>query len=166
MLLFNEGKKTVSKIEIVQKPLPAIQLAAIKVRVAEQPKLAGVVGPTFDAVAEIIGGVRGALETPIAAYAAEADRIEATIGYAYGGDAREGVELVSLPAAGLAFVAVHLGEIAGISETWRDLHEGIIARGFEPYGPCRELYLRADESGRTDEFVVELQQPVRETDES
>ncbi|MBO0594837.1 MerR family transcriptional regulator [Nesterenkonia sp. E16_7] len=161
-----EGKNTVSTVEIVQKPLPAVRLAAIKVSVEEQPELAGLVGPSFDAVAEIIGGVSGALETPIAVYAAEQDRIEATIGYVYGGDPREGIELVSLPAAGQAFATVHLGEIHGIRASWQALHEEIIARGYEPTGPCRELYLRADESGRTDEFVVELQQPVRQSERS
>ncbi|GAA1101963.1 MerR family transcriptional regulator [Nesterenkonia jeotgali] len=158
-----EGKTTVSTIEIVQKPLPAVQLAAITVRVNEQPELAGVVGPSFDAVAEIIGGVRGALDTPIAAYTAHQEGIEASIGYAYDGAEQAGFELVKLPAAEDAFAAVHLGEINGIRTSWQALHQEIIARGFEPAGPCRELYLRADESGRTDEFVVELQQPVRET---
>lgn len=132
-------------------------------RRAETPS---VVGPSFDAVAEIIGGVSGALETPIAVYAAEQDRIKATIGYVYGGDPREGIELVRLPAAGQAFATVHLGEIHGIRASWQALHEEIIARGYEPTGPCRELYLRTDESGRTHEFVVELQQPVQQAEGS
>lgn len=158
-----ERETPMSSVEIVKKPLPAVQLAARSVRVSEQPELINVVGPTFDAVAEIIGGVCGALETPIAVYSNEEDGLEAIIGYAYQGPAQEGFELIGLPAEQEAFVAVHLGEIQGIGSSWQALHEEIIARGYAPSGPCRELYLRADESGRTDEFVVELQQPVRST---
>lgn len=161
-----ERKNIVSDIEIVHGSLPPAQLAAQRVKVSEQPALGALVGPTFDHVAEIIGGVCGALETAIAVYSTEEDGIEATIGYAYDGEPQRGIELVSLPAVEHAFVAVHLGEIDGIGGSWQALHEEIIARGYESAGPCRELYLRADESGRTDEFVVELQQPVRESNAS
>lgn len=156
-----ERRRTMPSLEIVHKPLPALRLAARRVTVREQPELGGVVGPTFDSVAEIIGGECGALDTPVAAYSMLDDGLEATIGYAYSGEPQEGFEVISLPAEEQAFAAVHLGEINGISRSWQALHEEILARGFEPSGPCRELYLRADESGRTDEFVVELQQPVR-----
>ncbi|WP_150460223.1 MerR family transcriptional regulator [Nesterenkonia ebinurensis] len=156
-----ERERPMSSVEVIKKPLSAAQLAARTVKVNEQPELINVVGPTFDAVAEIIGGTCGALETPIAVYSSAEEGIEATIGYVYSGQAQEGVDLIPLPAENEAFVTVHLGEIQGIGSSWQALHEEILARGYEPSGPCRELYLRADEAGRTDQFVVELQQPVR-----
>lgn len=50
-----EKENHMSQIEIVEKSLPAVRLAAHRVVVADQPSVASVVGPAFDAVAEIIG---------------------------------------------------------------------------------------------------------------
>ncbi|NLS08467.1 MerR family transcriptional regulator [Nesterenkonia sp. MY13] len=156
-----ERQRPMSNIEVIKKPLPSVQLAARQISASEQPELINLVGPAFDAVAEIIGKVGGALETPIAVYSAGEDGIEAIIGYAYSGQAEEGFEMITLPAQDEAFVGVHLGEIQGIGNSWQALHEEIIARGYEPSGPCREFYLRAPESVQSQDFVVELQQPVR-----
>ncbi len=158
-----ERETPMSSVEIVKKPLPSVQLAARQISAREQPELINLVGPAFDAVAEIIGKVCGTLETPIAVYSAGEDGIEAIIGYAYSGPPEEGFELITLPAQDEAFVGVHLGEIQGIGSSWQALHEEILARGYEPSGPCREFYLRAPESVQSQDFVVELQQPVRST---
>lgn len=154
-----ESENQMSQIEIIEKPLPAVRLAARQTVVGSQPEVAGIVGPTFDAIAEIIGGERGALETPIAQYSNNEDGISIAAGYAYDGPERDGFEVIELPAVDAAVCGVHLGSMSGIADSWQAIHSEIIARGFVPSGPCRELYVRAVSDDQSD-WVSELQQPV------
>lgn len=155
-----EKENHMPTIEIIQKSLPAVRLAARSAVVEDQPAIAGVVGPIFAGVAEIIGGTCGALDTAIAQYEFDDDGVHITAGYAYDGDAAEGFDVVALPAASEAFVGVHLGWMDRIHESWQALHAEILSRGFVPDGPCRENYLRAESNDQAD-WVTELQQPVR-----
>ncbi|MGD8214010.1 MerR family transcriptional regulator [Aestuariimicrobium sp. Y1814] len=155
-----EKENHMSTIEIIEKPLPALRLAARLVTVATQPEVAGVVGPSFDAVASVIGNEPGALDTPIAQYDFAEQGVSMVIGYAYSGPEREGVEVVELPAVDTAICGVHLGAMDTIGASWQAVHTEIIARGFEPTGPCRELYVQAGSDDQAD-WVTELQQPVR-----
>lgn len=125
-----------------------------------QPAVAGVVGPSFDAVAQMIGGERGTLETPIALYETVEDGLQIIAGYAYTGPARDGFEIIELPAEETAVCSVHLGSMDHIAETWQALHAEIFARGLVHTGPCRELYVRAVSEDQSN-WVTELQQPVR-----
>ncbi|MGW8482502.1 MerR family transcriptional regulator [Microbacterium sp. NPDC055903] len=154
-----ESENTMSPIEIIEKPLPAVRLAARRALVASQPEIAEVVGPAFDAVAAVIGDACGSLTTPIAQYAAVEEGTEVVAGYAYDGPVREGVELIDLPAAGEAICGIHLGAMDRIAQSWQRIHAEIIARGMVPSGPCRELYVRAVSDDQSD-WVTELQQPV------
>ncbi|UYO96939.1 MerR family transcriptional regulator [Microbacterium sp. M28] len=154
-----ESENHMSTIEIIEKPLPTVRLAARRATVASQPEVAGVVGPAFDAVAEIIGDEKGSLTTPIAQYSATEDGTEIVAGYAYNGPARDGFEFVDLPAAELAICGIHLGSMDRIALSWQQIHTEIVARGFVPAGPCRELYVRAVSDDQSD-WVTELQQPV------
>jgi DNA-binding transcriptional MerR regulator/effector-binding domain-containing protein len=154
-----ESEKHMTQIEIIEKPLPAVRLAARRAVVGSQPEVADMVGPAFDAVAEIIGGERGSLTTPIAQYSSTEDGMDIVIGYAYDGPAREGYELIDLPAASEAICGIHLGSMDGIAQSWQAIHAEIIARGFVPSGPCRELYVQAVSDDQSD-WVTELQQPV------
>lgn len=154
-----ESENQMSEIEIIQKPLPAVRLAAHRATVASQPEIADVVGPAFDAIAEIIGDECGSLATPIAQYTVTEDGTEVIAGYAYAGRARDGFEFIDLPAADEAICGIHLGSMDGIAPSWHAIHTEIIARGFVPSGPCRELYVRAESEDQSD-WVTELQQPV------
>jgi predicted transcriptional regulator YdeE len=154
-----ERENQMSRIEIIEKPLPAVRLAALRLVVSDQPAVAGVVGPAFDAVAAVIGNERGALETPIAQYEMRDDTLHIVVGYAYRGPAREGIEIVELPGSELAVCGIHLGPMDHISESWQALHAEIIDRGLVHAGPCRELYVRAVSDDQAD-WVTELQQPV------
>ncbi|MGV8885975.1 MAG: MerR family transcriptional regulator [Microbacteriaceae bacterium] len=155
-----EKENLMSHIEIIEKSLPAVRLAARRSVVADQPEVAGVVGPSFDAVAEIIGAESGALDTPIAQYEVNEDGLQVIVGYAYSGPARDGFEIVELPAAQNAICGIHLGSMEHIAESWQAIHAEIFARGLVHAGPCRELYIRAESESQTD-WVTELQQPVR-----
>lgn len=148
-----------SRIEIIDKPLPAVRLAAIRTIVADQPAVAGVVGPAFDTVAEIIGDTHS-LSTPIAEYETLDDGLQVIVGYAYSGPAQDGFEIIELPASDEAVCGIHLGSMDHISESWHAIHTEIFARGLVHDGPCRELYVRAISDDQSD-WVTELQQPVR-----
>ncbi|MCY1718236.1 MerR family transcriptional regulator [Microbacterium sp. SL62] len=154
-----EREKHMREIEIVQKSLPAVRLAARRRLVADGAEMADVVGPAFDAVAAVIGAQKGALDTPIAQYAAREDGTEVIAGYLYSGGERDGVEIVDLPAVEVAVCGIHLGSMDRIGESWQSVHARIIEGGFIPSGPCRELYVRAESDDQSD-WVTELQQPV------
>lgn len=151
--------KPMTSIEIVQKSLPALRLAARQTRVAARHEIAGFVGPAFDAVAQIISTECGMLETPVAQYDIDEEGMTVTVGYDYRGEQLPGFDIVELPTVDAAFCGVHLGSMDGIASSWQALHEEIIARGYEPSGPCRELYVRAESETQAD-WVTELQQPV------
>jgi DNA-binding transcriptional MerR regulator/effector-binding domain-containing protein len=154
-----EREHQMSQIEIVEKPLPAVRLAALRVSVAEQPQVASVVGPTFDAVRAAFGGDTTALGLPIAQYDMTENGLDMVIGYEFAGDSGEGYEIVELPAVGLAMSGVHLGVMATIDLSWQGVFTETVARGLAPAGPCREVYLR-DESDDQSDWVTELQLPV------
>lgn len=67
--------------------------------------------------------------------------------------------LRGLPAVERAVCGIHLGPMSGIRDTWHALRAEMLARGFVPSGPCRELYVRAVSDDQSD-WVTELQQPV------
>ncbi|MFT4235949.1 MAG: MerR family transcriptional regulator [Microbacterium sp.] len=154
-----EKEKHMPTIWIIQKPLPAVRLAARTATVQDQLAIAGVVGPLFDSVADIIGGECGALDVAIDQYDTDEMGIRVTAGYRYAGEPHEGFEISILPAVPDAFVGIHLGAMDSIHESWQAVHDEIIARGYVPDGPCREDYIRAE--GPEADWVTELQQPVR-----
>ena len=154
-----EKENAMSQIEIISKSLPALRLAARSAVVAEQPEVAGVVGPLFDAVGEVLAAAGASLETPIAQYEMGEDGMRIVAGYAVSVTAPDGADTVDLPAVPAAICGVHLGAMDRIGESWQAVHAEIIARGFAPSGPCRELYVRAVSDDQSD-WVTELQQPV------
>ncbi|MGP9526778.1 MerR family transcriptional regulator [Glutamicibacter sp. AOP5-A2-18] len=146
-----------SRIEIIHKPLPAVRLAAGRFTVAEQPEIAGRIGPLFDRITQSIQGQ--SLATPIAQYNGTEDGVEVIAGYATSAQSLAGVEIIELPAVPEAICGVHLGAMDTIHESWQAVHEEVLARGLVPSGPCREVYVRAVSDDQAD-WVTELQQPV------
>ena len=153
-----ESQNQMSPIEIIEKPLPAVRLAAHTASVPPD-EVGSSVGPLFERIEVALGDECGALATPIAQYRLDDDVMEITVGYAYGGDRHDGFELVDLPAVDVAICGVHLGPMDGIRASWDAVHAEILARGYVPSGPCRELYVRAVSEDQSD-WVTELQQPV------
>lgn len=148
-----------SEIEITDKPLPAVRLAALTETVATQPEVAGVVGPLFDRVADALATVDASLALPIAEYDMDENGVRITAGFVYDGPALDGVDIVELPAAAHAVSGVHLGEMAKIDQSWMALYDAIAARGLQAQGPSREVYVRAESEDQLD-WITELQQPV------
>ena len=154
-----EKERAMSQIEIVQKSLPAVRLAARAAVVAEQPEVAGVVGPLFDAVGEVLTSAGVSLDQPIAQYETGDNGLRIVAGYAITAAVPDGVEVVDLPWVPVAICGVHLGAMDRIQESWQSVHTEMMARGFAPSGPCREVYVRAVSDDQSD-WVTELQQPV------
>ena len=154
-----EKENAMSQVEIVTKSLPAIRLAARSAVVAEQPEVAGVVGPLFDAVGQVLSSAGVSPDTPVAEYEMGEDGLRIVAGYAVGQAVPDGLLSVDLPAVPTAVCGVHLGAMDRIGESWQAVHAEIIARGFAPSGPCREVYVRAVSEDQSD-WVTELQQPV------
>jgi len=148
-----------SRIEAIAKTLPAVRLAGRRGVAPDQPSIAAIIGPLFDAVADAIAPTGAALDTPIATYEVREDGTHIVAGFAYTGDPVEGVEIIELPAEASAVCAVHLGSMDGIADSWMALHEEILTRGSVPSGSCREVYLRSESADQRD-WVTELQQPV------
>ncbi|MDN5855283.1 MAG: GyrI-like domain-containing protein, partial [Actinomycetia bacterium] len=150
-------------IEIIEKPLPAVRLAAGTGVVAEQPEVAGVVGPLFDKLGEVLADAGASLKTPIAQYDVGGSGLRITAGYAYDGAPLPGTEIIELAPIEYAICGIHLGSMDRIAESWQAIHAAIIARGRTPNGACRELYVRTESEDQSD-WVTELQQPVSGTD--
>ncbi|UYQ77860.1 MerR family transcriptional regulator [Glutamicibacter sp. JL.03c] len=146
-----------SRIEIIHKPLPAVRLAAGRFTVAEQPEIAGRIGPLFDSIAQSLQGE--SLAAPIAQYNGTEDGVEVIAGYATSAQNLADVEIIELSAAPEAICGVHLGSMDTVHESWQAVHEEVLARGLVPSGPCREVYVRAVSDDQAD-WVTELQQPV------
>ncbi|RRD47638.1 MerR family transcriptional regulator [Arachnia propionica] len=154
-----ETGKIMSPIEYIEKPLPALRLAARTTVLSERPDMAGFVGPAFDAIAAVIGDMPGALDAPVAIYEQTENGTRVTVGYIYHGPPRDGFEIVEVPAVETALCAVHLGGMERIGTSWQQLHSAILERGSAPTGACRESYIRAFPEDQTD-WVTELQQPI------
>src|SRR5690625_1805538 len=99
----------------------------------------------------------------IAQYDMSEDGMRLIAGFEYAGDVPSGLEDVVLPEVATAFCGVHLGAMDTIFESWQSLHGEIVARGYTPNGPIRELYVRSEPAPQSD-WVTELQQPVARSD--
>ena len=144
--------------DYVVKPVEAVRLAAV-FDTLEPTELEKHIGPMFDKVAESLTAVHASLTTAIATYAETEGGMDVMVGYAFDGDAPEGLEIVELPAA-TAVCGVHLGPMNRIHESWQALHRWLVENGYDYAGACRELYVRAESEDQRD-WVTELQQPVQ-----
>ena len=148
-----------STIEIIEKPLPAVRLAAATGRPIDGD-MAALVSGLFDRVTGAIGDVAGAFEVPIAVYDFVDGRMDVAAGFEWSGAAPEGLDIVELPAIPQALCGIHLGEMTGIGASWQAVHVEIAARGLTPSGACREFYVRSEPDADQSDWVTELQQPV------
>lgn len=149
-----EREQTMSTMEIVEKSIPATRLTAHHGTTTEMGSMADLVGGLFDAARADVERVGGSLAVAIAQYEPGDEGMQVTAGYESSTGEHE------LPAVDTAMCTVHLGPVSSIQSTWQQLHTAIVERGFEPSGPARESYVRAESDDQAD-WVTELQQPVR-----
>lgn len=146
-------------LEITEKPLPAVRLAARTTVVAAQSEVPGVVGPMFDAVAGVLAATGSGLDLPIALYEMAGDSLRIVVGYACSGPVPGDLEAVDLPAVPAALCGTHEGPMTGIAASWQQLYDELARRGLEVAGPAREVYLHAVSEDQSD-WVTELQLPA------
>lgn len=145
--------------DYVLKSQPSLRLV-VRTAILDPDRMGKHIGPMFGAVADALGHVAGALETPVATYAPTDDGMDVAVGYTTNlSEAPEGTEFIDLPTVE-AVCGVHLGPMATIRESWQEMHRWIHDNGYELIGPCRELYVRAESEDQAN-WVTELQQPVR-----
>lgn len=146
-----------SAMEFIDKPLPALELSQRTAVVADAAEVGPVIGPMFE---QLIAAQLGAGEQPAhpgyAWYEARGDQLAFGAGFAR---PIAGESSGRLAAVERAVTTTYVGPMTGIGGAWAELGAQVAARGLEPYGPCREVYLKTD--GPQQEWVTELQQPVR-----
>lgn len=148
-----------SDMQITEKPLPYVRLAALTETVASQPEVAAVVGPLFDQVADVLLAAGTTPGLPVAEYDMNKHGVRITVGFVYDGPAVDGIVVVELPAIDDAFTATHLGTMETIDDSWDAVNQAIIAQGATAQGACREVYLQSESEDQAD-WITELQQPV------
>ncbi|GAA1416015.1 MerR family transcriptional regulator [Glutamicibacter uratoxydans] len=153
-----EREQSMSTIEIIEKPLPALRLAVCTQTVAEQALVGPAVGPLFGKIEEALEGHE--LGMPIAQYLAVEEGLRIVAGYEFDKPAEPGFDILEVPEAPLSICGIHLGPMDQIGASWQEVHDQLLARGYVPDGPCRELYVRSESEDQQD-WVTELQQPVR-----
>ncbi len=149
------------------KALPALRLAQVSAEVNDTTEISALIGSLFDTLAArlAVAGVpvsgRG-----IRTYYGRPDgaKIDIAAALPVGTDVGpiDGVELVELPAEAMAATVVHQGPVAEIADAWQTFEVGVEQRGLTSYGTCRQVYLETPED--SDDWVVELQVPVRKGD--
>lgn len=144
--------------DIVVKPLPFVRVAQRSAVATTQPEVGPLVGPLFEQVAVALLAAGERVGQAVAYYATTGNGIECHAGFEFAGPRADGFEIGELPAEAEAVALLHLGSMATIADSWGAVFEWIASSGFEPAGPCREVYLES-ETDDQESWVTELQQP-------
>lgn len=159
-----EKENTMSEHEYVLKTLSTARVAQRGAVVDRQAEVSAVISPMFERLGQELPRAGISLDgTAIATYdAAEGGRLAITAAYPVTVDrvALDGVDVVDLPAHNRVATVLHRGSISAIGDSWQALHIWIEQNGFEHSAPARELYLETPQN-RRDDWVTELQQPIR-----
>ncbi len=150
------------------KPLPALRLAQVSAEVNDTTEIAAAVGPLFETLRERLTAAGRRVEgRGIRTYHGHPDgsRIDVAAGVPIDDEVGpiDGVEIVDLPAVDMAATVVHRGPAAGIADAWLTFDVATDEHGLIPFGVHRQIYLDAPDGAA--EWVVELQAPVRPSDE-
>jgi effector-binding domain-containing protein len=158
---------SMSELEFVEKPLPAVRVAQLVDSVADQPEIRPIIGPMFQRLAAALSGSGIALDQPaIAWYRPSDDRMQIAAAFPIAltevtADlADAGVQVATLDAAANAVAVLHCGGMETIGDTWQALARHIEDKGYRSAGIAREVYLHMPMDADSAGWVTELQQPV------
>ncbi len=126
-----EREKHMREIEIVQKSLPALRLAARRRwwPTARRWRTSSDRPSTPSPQSSVR---RREHSTPRRAIRGSRGRHEVIAGYLYLGTVHDGIEIVELPAVEMAVCGIHLGSMERIGESWQSIH----ARRSSTAGTC------------------------------
>jgi len=158
---------TMETLEFVERALPAVRVAQIVGRAADQPEIGPTIGPMFERLATALAqaGV-GLTQPPLAWYRPVGDAMEMAAAFPVSVSqlpaalAEAGIELATLDACESAVTVLHHGGMESIGQTWQHLVRHIEEAGLRFDGVAREVYLHMPMDGDPAEWVTELQQPV------
>jgi len=156
-----EKEHTMTDLEFVTKPLPALTLAQRTATVTDQSEIGAAIGPLFGDLLADAGRAGLDVEQPtVAWYEMDEESIRFAAGMPLAaGETIPGYEVETLPAAPRAVTVVHHGSMETIGDTWQALMQYLGAEGLSPAGRCREVYFSTPDDD-LDAWVTELQQPV------
>ncbi|QYJ05353.1 MerR family transcriptional regulator [Nocardioides panacisoli] len=151
---------TMSTLEYVEKPLPALRLVQRTGRVEDVAEIGQRIGPMFEQLYADLGAAGLTPTGPsVAWYAPDGDGMRFAAAAPLTEGALADAEVTDLPAIPRAVTATYRGSMAGIGAAWQELSRHVAESEHEFAGPCREVYLDMPE-GDPDGWVTELQQPV------
>jgi len=158
---------SMSSLEFVEKPLPAVRLAQLVDVVDDQPEIGPTIGPMFQRLAAALAASGVALDQPaVAWYEPLGDRMRiaaafpVTLTAPSPSLAAAGVQVVTVAAADRAVTALHRGGMDGIGASWQELVRHLEEKGYRPDGVAREVYVHMPMDDDPATWVTELQQPV------
>lgn len=167
---------TMSTLEFVEKPLPALRVAEIVDSVSDQLEIGPRIGPLFERLAAALAARNVPLDRPALAWyrpegegmriaaAFPVDRVDPLGGGRFTQTppdlAEAGIELADLDAVERAVTVLHQGGMDSIGETWQALVRHVEQLGYRSTGTCREVYLHMPMDADQSTWITELQQPV------
>jgi len=158
---------SMSELEFVEKPLPAVRVAQLVDSVADQPDIGPTIGPMFQRLTAALSGSGIVLDQPaIAWYRPSDDRMQIAAAFPVTLTevptelTRAGVQVATLDAAAKAIVVLHHGGMETIGDTWQALARHVEEKGYRSAGTAREVYLHMPMDADPAGWVTELQQPV------
>lgn len=165
-----ESEETMQAEDVTTKSLPGLHLAQFSERATEQKEIGPLVGPLFARLPKVLtdSGVT-THGIGIGHYSADSDGVDIGVGEELAAapseaDARAlqsaGLRLTELAPVEKAVCLTHTGPLDDIVAAWVRLSQEIERMGLQQHGPCREIY-HSTPPDATDEWVYELQQPVR-----
>lgn len=161
-----EGE-TMSPLEFVEKPLPAVRLAQLVGSVADQPEIGPTIGPLFERLATTLADSGLSMdEAALAWYRPQGERMQiaaafpSTLTAPTAGLADAGIGVATLDAADRAVTVLHHGGMESIGDTWQALARHVEDKGYQATGAAREIYLHMPMDGDPATWVTELQQPI------
>jgi DNA-binding transcriptional MerR regulator/effector-binding domain-containing protein len=158
---------SMSALEFVEKPLPAVRIAQLVESVADQPDIGPTIGPMFQRLVAALSGSGIALDQPAIAWYRPSDdclqiaaAFPVTLTEVPADLAGAGVQVATLDAAAKAVAVLHHGGMETIGDTWQALARHIEDKGYRSAGTAREVYLHMPMDADSAGWVTELQQPV------
>lgn len=148
------------ELTFTRQSLPALEVSQLTAEVAEQSEIGPVIGPLFQRI-DRAAGASGVSAEPGMAWYDLSDTGTRLGACGPAGLAGDGIEQARLDERPDAVVTTYTGPLLRIAEAWQALGAHLAEEGLQADGTCREIY-RGTPVGMdpTDEWVIELQQPV------
>lgn len=162
-----ENGGTMSRLEFMEKALPAVRVAQVVDSVNEPHEIGPRIGPMFQRLATALTESGVTHDQPALAWYRPQDDVlqfaaalPVRIGQTTPALTDAGAELVTLDAVERAVTVLHRGSMETIGGTWQALAHHLEEKGYRADGIAREVYLHLPMDGDPATWVTEIQQPI------